>query len=69
MGAKWRRLVLMGLDVVATVATVLLAFMVRFAMEGTGIPPDPFFAFVRSLPYIILGRLIIYNAMGLYRQA
>lgn len=68
MGAKWRRLVLMGLDAAAAVAMVLLAFLVRFALEGAGIPPEPVAAFFESLPFIILSRLLINSVMGLYSQ-
>jgi len=58
----------MGLDVLATVAAVLFAFLVRFAMEGTGVPLEPAIAFIGSLHYIIAVRLLIYNMMGLYSQ-
>lgn len=65
MSQLWRRLLLVAMDVLATVAAVLLAFVMRF--DGS-IPPAYLYFYVKLVPVLIPMRIIIYHMFGLYSQ-
>lgn len=68
MNRLWRRLTLVALDVIAAIAAVLVAFVVRFASDGRNIPVEAVMMYLRALPVIIPVRILIFYAFGLYRQ-
>lgn len=64
----FRRLILLGLDLAATLAAVGLAFMIRFAMDGRGIPAEYLHVYLTALPVILPVRVLLYYVLGLYSQ-
>ncbi|HLO02843.1 MAG TPA: polysaccharide biosynthesis protein, partial [Symbiobacteriaceae bacterium] len=64
----WRTLILLGLDLLLSVAVGLMAFAIRFALDGRGIPADYLSAYLHSLPWVIPVRILVYYLCGLYNQ-
>lgn len=68
MGRVRRRLTLVALDIVATVFAILLAFGVRFVLDGRVIPTQAIRTYLGALPLVIPVRILIYYSFGLYSQ-
>ena len=68
MSKAARRMILIGLDVAATVIVGLLAFLIRFSLDGRPIPDAYLMTYLTALPFIIPVRMLIYNYFGLYSQ-
>lgn len=68
MSKFWRRLILLFIDVIAALAAMGLAFLIRFASDGRAVPPEFLATYFKALPIIIPLRVLIYYSMGLYNQ-
>lgn len=68
MSRVWRRALLLGIDVLAALVALGLAFLIRFASDGRAVPPEYLATYLRALPVIIPIRVLIYYSMGLYSQ-
>lgn len=68
MKSYWRTVLLRVIDVIITVGTPFIAFVIRFALDGREVPAQYVATLVRALPLIISARLLIYWACGLYSQ-
>lgn len=62
-----QKLLLITVDLLASVVATLMAFLVRFALEGAAIPPVFLKNFLKSLPLVLPLRGLLYSGMGLYR--
>lgn len=68
MSKFWRRLILLGADVVAAVGALALAFLIRFASDGRPVPEENIATYLRALPVIVPLRILVYYSFGLYNQ-
>lgn len=59
---------LITVDLIASVVATLMAFFVRFALEGAAIPSVFLKNFLKSLPLVLPLRGLLYSGMGLYRE-
>lgn len=69
MKARWRSVILALFDMIATVITPFVAFVIRFALDERSVPPQYIEVLTRALPVILPVRLAIYWMCGLYTQA
>lgn len=58
----------MTLDLIVTIFAILLAFAVRFLLDGRGIPKEALLVYLNALPFIIPARIFVYASFGLYSQ-
>lgn len=65
MSRFWRKVALVGLDLVASLAAMALAFLIRFDGQYR---PEFVAVWLQVLPAIIPLRLVMYYLFGLYRQ-
>ncbi|HYF79048.1 MAG TPA: nucleoside-diphosphate sugar epimerase/dehydratase [Symbiobacteriaceae bacterium] len=68
MSKLTRQLLLLSIDVLATITVMLLAFLIRFSMDGRPVPIEYVYTYARALPIIVPFRIVIYYAFGLYSQ-
>lgn len=68
MNRLWRPAVLLVLDIAAGVGAILLAFAIRFNLDGRAIPVEFLDQFIAAQPVTIPLQILVYFSFGLYKQ-
>lgn len=68
MSKLTRKLLLLSIDVLATIVVMFIAFLIRFSMDGRAVPAEYVYTYLRALPIIVPIRILVYYSFGLYSQ-